>query len=157
MATGRPLPDIAVLVVRDYLALSQSKPMHQTVIAPAASQYAPAPAQHQAFHSQHQLQQHQQQQLQQQHFQQQHHQQLQQHFQPAQQVVGIPQGIDFSNGGGGGSTISVEPTPVSQLRSMTGMAQQHQQQQNTGSPHQYQQVQPNPANGQQFVVYNSGQ
>jgi hypothetical protein len=139
MAIGRPLPDIAVLVVRDYIALSQKPPMHQTVLVPIAQQYAPASAQHQAFHP-HQ-------------FQQQHH-HHQQHFQPAQHV-GIPQGMDFGNDGG--STISVEPTPVSQLRAMTGLSQQ--QQQIAGSPHQYQQVQPNLANGQaqQFVVYNSGQ
>jgi len=192
MATGRPLPDIAVLVVRDYLALSQKQPVHQqpvhqTVLAPAAPAYAPVAQQQQqqAFHA-HQLhQQHLQQQLQQ-HYQpvaqqqqqvvgvQQQHQVVgvpqQQHQQHQQQVVGVPQhqqqqvvgvpqqqqqqqqvvgvpqqGIDFGNVGG----LSVEPTPVSQLRAMTGMAQ-------AATAPQYQQVSAAAANGPnpQFVVFN---
>ena len=143
MSTGRPQSDIAMLVVRDFLAMSQEQPVyHQSMLAPTPTAVAPVPSQHQTYHQQ--VQHHQQQQLQ----------QFQQSHPPAQQV-GLPHGMEFAHGGG---NISIEPTPVSQMRAMTGMAPQQQQPQGGASLHQYQQMPSNQGNGgpnQQFVLFNS--
>jgi hypothetical protein len=147
MSTGRNRSEIAVLVVRDFLALLQHSTSQQIIIAPSHPVHAvPAPSQNHHDHqqNQHALQQHL------------HHQVSAQHYPPRQ--IGIPQSFDLSH------TASVEPTPISQLRdagsSTTQQPQQPQQQQNITQPAvQYHPLaannQRNGSQSQQFILFNS--
>jgi hypothetical protein len=129
LSTGRPQADIAVLVVRDFLALSQES-VHQNISA-----LAPAVAPQQEY----------------QHYQPQRHQQVQQ-FRHAQ-LGGLANSVDFTRG----MEISMEPTPVSQMRAMPGMPPQ-QQQGRVSAQHAYDQAtstQGNVGSIQPYVVFNA--
>lgn len=152
MSTGRPLSDIALLVVRDFMALSQTPQAQQSVVALAPA-HAGVSQQNYQFQQQGTPQQAPQQ-AQQQPMQGQPVQQK--HTQPMQQIT-IASGIDYGNGSG---VVAVEPTPVSQLRGMNGVGAQQLQPQNQVA--QFQQgARSTGANGQnqqpQYVMFNSMQ
>lgn len=127
LSTGRPLQDIAMLVVRDFVAMSQES-VHQNMAA-LTSSVAPVRQQYQQY----QPQQHQQ------------PQQMQQ-FQHAQMAPqrGLAHAADFNHG----METSMEPTPVSQMRALSGPPHQQQQQQARVSAQlPYQQVPSSQGNG----------
>ena len=145
MLTGRSQQDLAMLVVRDFLAMSQERQVFQNMVSSAAA-VPPTSVQHLQY--QQQLQPHQHQQMQQPQLQQFQHSQIPQHG-------GASHAMDFAHGGVG---MSIEPTPVSQMRAMSAMVpQQQQQQQIQGAGHQFQQNQSTQGNGvnQQYLLFNS--
>lgn len=158
LRTGRSQCDIALLVVREFLAMSQ-KLQAQPLVHAIPSQVT------QNSHSQQQQQQ--QQQFQQSiEPQQQQYQQVPQAHQLPLQQIGIPHGIAEMTSGTG--AVSVEPTPVSQLRAIPNgtihLTPQHQQQQHQHHHQQqqqaqhYQQLSTNQntsGENQQFLSFNS--
>jgi len=144
LTTGRSQSDIALLVVREFLAMSQ-KVQTQPLVHAIPSQVT----QHSHHHQQQQQFQHQVQQ------QQQYQQAPQAHQLPPQQI-GIPHGVaDFGSSTG---VVSVEPTPVSQMRAVPNGTIHHTQQQQQQQAQHYQQMSTNQNNAgqnQQFLSYNS--
>lgn len=141
LSTGRSQQDLAMLVVRDFMAMTQEQHVFQNAVSTAAA-VPPTPIQSPQYQQQLQSQLQHQQVLQ---FQ---HSQMSQHG-------GASQAMNFSHGGG---AISIEPTPVSQMRAMSAMVpQQHQQQQIQGSGHQFQQNPSSQGNGgnQPYLLFNA--